>query len=230
MANYTTFEREFLVGAYLLVERTGREIVGARDILTAFNLEPRPNWVRRAIQSYTDNGYSRGRMTMGDELDQHVYLSADGVKEAEHLIDQGMVSTADLEQVPPTDLPSPDGARIIDVAEAEVVPASDRIVRMDHNSAAYITAVEQTDALADALARGNDVGKMSHEEVAVAAAEVESLRRELQGNAVRATAFWHRATSVLGWIGREAAGAVVGSLAIAALVALAALHGFSMPL
>lgn len=226
---YTKFERDFLVGAYLVVERTGREIVDASDVLNAFNLEPRTNWIRRAIQSYTDNGYSRGRMHMGDEREQHIYLSPEGVKEAERLIDEGIVIVADLEGDSTEDRRHIHGVIITDEADGQIVPASDRIVRLDHNSDAYGKAVTEINALSEAIRSNNNFGNMTKEAVSVATAEVDSLKRELEGEAVRASAFWDRAKSLLGWIAREAGGALVGAVALGALAAIGSLLGFQAP-
>ena len=92
MTTYSEFEEIFLVAAYALIERTGKEIVDVGHVIDEYRLEPKPNWVRRALQSLSDSGYSKGRMTFGDERDQPVYLSPSGVRRAERLLEDGVVS------------------------------------------------------------------------------------------------------------------------------------------
>jgi DNA-binding MarR family transcriptional regulator len=81
-----------LVASYLHSEDTGNEQVTVSEVLDKYSIEARPNWVRRAISSLTDEGYAKGRMHMGSERDQRVWLTAQGVKEAERLLDEEIVT------------------------------------------------------------------------------------------------------------------------------------------
>ena len=98
---------------------------------------------------------------------------------------------------------------------------------LDHNSKAYQDAAEAFDELLKALETTNDVGNLSEDEIEEARVAVKQLKAEIDGDFIELPGFANRARLILTWIGKEAAGAVVGGLAIAALVAVANLIGIS---
>jgi len=104
-------------------------------------------------------------------------------------------------------------------------PASDRIVGLDHNSAGLIDVLEATEELKAHLTTGNDVGEMSSDAVAVAVAEVERIQSELKQPFFRPAAFKNHAKGTLEWIAKEAAGALVGTLALTLLGLIIAFVG-----
>jgi len=216
VSTYTEFEAKFLVASYLVAEELAEQIVDVRDILKKFPLERKPNWIVRAIQSLIDSGYAKGRMHMGPEEDQHVYLSPHGVKEAERLLDEGTVT-----------LRLPEEGDSDETNVPTVVPASDRIVRLDHNDPDLGRAINDAKHLTRQLREGNDVGNLSAEAVAVAVQEVAQIAMSLEAPAVRMPAFQERTVSTLSWIGKEAAGALVGAAALGLLALLASLLGFA---
>jgi hypothetical protein len=91
VSNYTQFEKELLVAAYMFGEERGEDYIAIRDLLERFQLEPRPNWIQRALQSYVDYGYSMDVRHIGQEIDQSISLTGGGLREAEKLIDEGIV-------------------------------------------------------------------------------------------------------------------------------------------
>lgn len=111
---------------------------------------------------------------------------------------------------------------------SEGVPASDRIVHLNHNDTRLEQAARDAQKLAIDLVASNDIGNLSADEVAVAAREVREIAEALEGSSVRMPAFQERAISTLSWIGREAAGAVIGTAAIALLALIGAIFGLSL--
>lgn len=105
------------------------------------------------------------------------------------------------------------------------VPASDRFVALDHNSADVVELIAQTDDLITKLTNGNDVGNLTSDMVSVAVQEVGQLKAALEVNFVRPTTLFLRASDTLHWIGKEAAGALVGAAALALLALIAAFFG-----
>jgi hypothetical protein len=174
---YTAFEATFLVACYLLCEETGREIVESGDVLDRYRLSPKPNWVRRALSSFHESGYTKGRLIISDDdRGQPIYLSALGVKEAERLLHEGGVSVPETDNLP-EGTSEITGGRVFlsrdsdwtpsnpregdiifrDELSAELLPASDRLVPLDHNSAPYREVKEGLAALHEAIRASNDL-------------------------------------------------------------------------
>ena len=107
-------------------------------------------------------------------------------------------------------------------------PGSDRVVSFDHNSAPFRRVIVATRDLSKQLLESNDLGELSTIEAGVAAHEVGQIADSLENEFVRPAGIWVRAQSTLGWIGREAASAMVGAAALALLALLATLLGFSL--
>jgi hypothetical protein len=105
------------------------------------------------------------------------------------------------------------------------IPASDRIVSVDHNS----TEVQEIKAAVDELVRkirfGNDLGDLSEEEAIVAANEVYRIGTFFDDNIVRQNTVMTTAKITLAWISDKAGGAIVGILAIGLLSMLASFFG-----
>jgi hypothetical protein len=119
-------------------------------------------------------------------------------------------------------------AAAVPIEPAPEIPASDRIVSLDHNSKSFRQVIASTREFREQLLGANDTGDLSPREVQVAAHEVAQIADTLEENDLRPAALWSRAKSTLSWIGREAAAAVVGVAALALLALLAGLLGFSI--
>jgi hypothetical protein len=68
---------------------------------------------------------------------------------------------------------------------------------------------------------------MSDDDRKVAIQEIEGIEQDLSGEHLRLGAFLLRARSTLVWIGQQAGGAVVGTLALALLALIANFFGVS---
>lgn len=181
MTTYTQFEEQFLVATYLLVEQTGQEIVRVGDVLAAYPFAPKPNWLMRALGSYQDHGWTKGKMHFGPAEDQHVFLNAHGVREAEKLFERGVQPPGEVNGGLPDGVSDISGGRMLagpqgtmeniegepgdilfeyaldDVASTELVPASDRLVPLDHNSAPYREVKEGLAGLYEEFRSTNDL-------------------------------------------------------------------------
>ncbi|MEK9210383.1 hypothetical protein [Sphingomonas sp. 2378] len=105
------------------------------------------------------------------------------------------------------------------------VPASDRIVRLDHNNPQVEEMVATVQDLKVKIRMGNDLGDLTAEEAQAAAQEVEQIELALKGEFVRPEQIAAFARKSLKWIGDKAAGAAVGKAALALLAMIAAFFG-----
>jgi len=115
-----------------------------------------------------------------------------------------------------------------EAAEPLVVPASDRIVRLDHNSAAYLEAdARLTEAIA-ALRENNEYKASDPEDYEQRLAELEGGQRLLKAPRTRLGAVIEVLIRALQWLAVKLADTVAGKMIEKALTALAALLGFSL--
>lgn len=112
--------------------------------------------------------------------------------------------------------------------ESETAPAADRIVGFDHNSSEFRQILLEAEKLELNLDRPNDIGDMSPRALDVAREEVGFLKRLLSADFIRPAHVWRVAKSTLKWLGEQAAGALVGQLALGLLALLAALFGIAI--
>lgn len=108
------------------------------------------------------------------------------------------------------------------------IPASDRIVPVDHNSASVADIIDASKKLQESLLAANDIGAMGVGQAHAAAVEVGQISAAFAADFIRADRMFARAKETLAWIGKEAAGALVGAAALALLALIAAYLGFSL--
>jgi hypothetical protein len=116
------------------------------------------------------------------------------------------------------------------VAEQQLVgtvPASDRLVRLDHNAPEVKRIVDDAQSLETQLLKSNDFGSLTDDEVKAAAVEVRSIREAFLGDFIRSSNTYQRAKSTLEWIGSKAAEAVIGAAALGLLALIASFFGIA---
>jgi hypothetical protein len=107
------------------------------------------------------------------------------------------------------------------------IPASDRIVSIDHNDERVIEIVSEARKLSDDLITANDLGAMNEDEVKAAVVEVNQIVAAFQSEKIRADRIYEFSKVTLKWIGTQAGGAIVGTMALALLSLIAAYLGFA---
>jgi hypothetical protein len=101
-------------------------------------------------------------------------------------------------------------------------PASDRLVRIDHNAEAVREIREAAAELVQRIRLGNDLGDLTAEEAAAAANEVYQIGLFFEAEYVRPATVLSLAGPTLRWIADKTGGAVVGAAALALLALIKA--------
>lgn len=109
------------------------------------------------------------------------------------------------------------------------VPASDRIVSVDHNAMAYQEVESNLGCLERTVQSSNALGAEGPEERDRIVAEISAARRLLKGTHIRLEALWALVVPALKWIGNKIAESAAQIAVTAAFVGLAALFGVSIP-
>lgn len=110
-------------------------------------------------------------------------------------------------------------------APKHVVPASDRTVRLDHNSKGYKEATEALDAVINELNRANDVGDLTSAEKEHVKSVLISGRELFDQTQVKVASVTLALLPVLDWLGRRLTEVTVGTLAGVAALAIGKLLG-----
>jgi hypothetical protein len=90
-SSFTGFQQEFLVAIYDLTERTGEQMVRTGEVIKNYPVSHRPNWIMRALFDFKDRGLVEDTFTHDGELEQSVWLTAAGMREAEYLFEGGVM-------------------------------------------------------------------------------------------------------------------------------------------
>lgn len=118
----------------------------------------------------------------------------------------------------------------LDIFRHIEVPAADRIVSPDHNSKAFRNFEKAHAKLAEKLRSTNDLRNFETDELFVARHEVAMIGEEAKKSSLRTERLWSMAKSTIFWIVQKAADAVIKTLAVGALIALAAMLGIRLPI
>lgn len=229
---YKDFSNQFLVASYHESRLRPDETIRSGEIIDRYPLAFEPGWVVQLVRDLGVRGYFTSKGVDSDDRGQPIRLTGRGLRVAEDLIEAGLdvrvgvpPGTATLASLGTIDPSALDDIFRLDGGE---VPASDRIVTLDHNNPDLVRAISDTKQLAAQLQGSNDVGGMSPEAVAVAVDEIGQIATSLQRPAVRMPSFGNRVVSTLTWIGKEAAGALVGAAALGLLALLAMILGIPL--
>jgi hypothetical protein len=120
-----------------------------------------------------------------------------------------------------------EGIRAQSSLETAAIPASDRVVRIDHNDPQAVQIRESAEQLKQRILRGNDLGNISPEQAEAVSREIEELQNSFAGGVIRPQAVADRAKKTLRWVGEKAAGTLVGKGALALLTLLLSFLGLT---
>lgn len=128
-------------------------MVETRDIFEKYPLTKRPNWIMRALFDFHDQGLVNETFTHDDELSQSVWLTAAGMREAEHLIESGVIVLNADDLIANSAQVS--AVQKVDAIIAKVAPASDRLVTIGHNFDLSQQLINGVEKISEKIAASN---------------------------------------------------------------------------
>lgn len=193
------------------------------------NLPSSPGQVRLCIKSLIEDKYLEedAIASLMTEGVSRVSITPEGVRLVEKELDDESSAVTKFRDHELNDLP----AYKIEPTEHQdiaMIPASDRVVSVNHNSEPVKEARQSVDDLVEKLRLGNDLGNLTVEEADAAANEVYQLGLILDNENIRPAMIATFATTTLRWIADKAAGAVVGTMALSLLALLGAIFGIPL--
>ncbi|WP_097091412.1 hypothetical protein [Novosphingobium sp. Chol11] len=160
---YDEYSERFLAALYLETEEFGATYVSAQKIHETYGFRPeRSNWIQRMTDDWEHTffkdvtkvigGYDGWNFRLSPEGYRHIEANFRDVGEVREFLDQNAL------------LPEPSTAtELRDSAEAEIVPAANRLVRLDHNQPEYREVARGLSELFEQVRQDNQIGETAEE-------------------------------------------------------------------
>jgi hypothetical protein len=158
MSTYDDFADRFLAALYLETEASGRPLHPARNIRTKYGCAPaKEHWIGRMADDWEHSNFKNVvRIASGYE-DWSFSISPEGARKVEaDFVDDDEIRSY-LGQFTPSATTKPDTATSGSV-DGGIVPASDRLVRLDHNQPEYQKIARGLVDLHEQIRQDNEVG------------------------------------------------------------------------
>ena len=210
------FAKPYLVALYYLHRFHPSIESTLPNLLEKYDL-PRDDYFEGELTSYMLSQSWIKTPGSGVQWGLPLHLIDNGKTIAELFLDQGIDVTEKAEAgltsalMPTTD---------------DQIPASDRIVALDHNQATYRDLRVGLAELKRDISVSNDLGSLTADGVTAAVAELDQLESALDQRFARHGRLMRMATDTLKWIAGQAAGASVGAAALAVLALIGTFLGF----
>jgi hypothetical protein len=203
---FRTFTDRLFMALGEVCTRVPDHLVGAEQVAETAGLDHYSGWIREAVNRLQLEGY----LTTQNSLTQtSVMLTGAGWDHYHDLLEKNGV---------------PEDSSGV----TEVVPASDRVVRLDHNSADFRDADERLSEVIQAIRANNELAANDPEEHEQRIAELEGGQRLLKAVRVRVNAAMEMLIKPLQWLLVKVGENLISALITIAITALAALFGISL--
>jgi hypothetical protein len=216
--SFKDFKEELLMAIAITTEGKPTVQMEAMEVAQLRNLTFREGWLRQAVKSLEDLGHISVAMFMGggENLGMRVRITGKGLEEAEELFEK---AGFDLDEA-------------IDEYAAEkngtppsVIPAADRIVRIDHNSRQYDEVKDKIETVENAARMNNSLNSNHSDELGQRLAEIEAGKKLLAAPLTNTTLIKSLLFPALKWIGEKIADNIIAAIIAPLLLVLLTLLG-----
>ena len=161
--DFDEYAERFLAALYLETEKFGATFVSARKIHDKYGFKPRrDSWISRMSDDWEYTMFKDVSKVLGSYDGWSFRLSPDGYRHVEaNFRDVDEISEY-LSQSPASAEPSA-AVELRDSAEADIVPAANRLVRLDHNQPDYQEVARGLDELFEQVRQDNQIGETADE-------------------------------------------------------------------
>ncbi|WP_324260399.1 hypothetical protein U4960_09450 [Altererythrobacter sp. H2] len=156
MSAYDDFAEAFLRALYLETEKSEQEYHAAEKLLANYSLAPKPHWISRLADDWEFSYFKDVSKVSGGYGGWSFRISAEGARKVEEAIE----AEETIEVVFGKEA---NGLKFSDHFEAKAIPASDRLVPLNHNSAEYKEIDEGLTSLLNDVRGNNAVGETVEE-------------------------------------------------------------------
>ena len=204
---FTEFRDKLLVEFARYESERGPDYHDLKKIADGALLIYKEGWVSKAAYYFRDQGLIKDAFTMGGGADDNLdaELTGEGLERAEELLEE-------LDESDP-------------IATGTVIPASDRVVFIDHNSADFREMKQAIEEVKNAVLGNNKYGASEPEDREQRVAELDAGLTLLTSVKVRVTAIVAVLGSALTYFATKFADAAIGGLATSAWNIIKAFFG-----
>ena len=107
IGSYGSFEIRLLTAAYYTSNILDKDVVTIKEIQSCFLFDMNSRFLRTALKTFSDRGLNKYNMTFDDFEDQKIWLSADGLKSAEQLIENNDTDIREFRRQPVDETSAP---------------------------------------------------------------------------------------------------------------------------
>jgi hypothetical protein len=234
--SFTKFRDDLLIALASRDTKEGPRIFDLKGTADLAELKYLEGWVQKAAYSFRNQGYINDSFTMGDGIDGNLksQLTAEGMEIAEKLMveaadvwDRGIsVSGIQDRYEEANDYFDDDEFLVVEEStSAETAPASDRIVRLDHNSSEYREALDAVEAVIEAVTGDNEYGESAPEERDVIVSLLATGRKILDQVEVRVSVARAALIPALQFVAENFSKGAIAALGATAVAAVGRLFG-----
>ena len=87
IGSYSTVENRLITAAYYSSNILNKDVVSLKEIFEIFAFEANERYLQTSLKYLSENGFNKVRLTFDDLQEQQIWLTAEGLKEAERLIE-----------------------------------------------------------------------------------------------------------------------------------------------
>ena len=173
--SFKTFKEDLLVALAIVAEAKATEEFEAIEVARQRKLTYREGWLRQAVNALEGYGYIRVTSFMGggEDLGMRISLTGSGIEQAEEICNERGANV--YQEIENHKVPLSPIDNTIDL----VIPASDRVVKIDHNLPEYEKIVAGIDSITSAAKMNNSLKSKYPDESEQRIAELEAGKRLL---------------------------------------------------
>lgn len=220
--SFRDFKEELLVAIAIQVKGIPSENIAPINAAKTANLIYRSGWIDQAVRALKEDGFLNANFFMGPDLDANISASITG-RGLEKVEEYCNARGSDLwEEI---DEKSEQTEKVVQSATPSA-PASDRIVDIDHNSAAYKEIIEKIDEVSNSATKSNSLSSEYSLERDQRLAEIKAGKILLQAPQANAEKVKLLLVGALKWIGERIADNVVAFVITGLITLILGFLGF----
>jgi hypothetical protein len=222
--SFREFKEELLISIAILAKAIPTTQLEPLDVATARKLFYREGWLRQAVKALDDQGHIKAIFFMGggDNVGMRVQITGDGLEHAEELCHEaGLDLYEEIDQYNK-------GDNTIEIESFIAVPASDRIVKINHNSTEYKKIVDGLSEVSEAARTSNSLSLENVDEKDQHIAEIEAGKKLMEAPQADARLVDRLVIPALKWILAKAAETVLNNIVTALIALIVLFFGLSL--